>query len=123
MKILAVGCGGFLGAVARYQISLLIGSRLKTDFPLPTFIINITGAFILAFFMTLALDKFEINPWWRLFFTVGFLGAYTTFSTFEYETFNLVTDSQFFLAFLNLFGSALAGIIAVWLGNTLAKLI
>lgn len=123
MRLLAVGCGGFLGAVARYQLSLFIGSRLKTDLPLPTFIINISGSFILAFFMTLAVNKFKINPIWRLFFTVGFLGAYTTFSTLEYETLNLINNSQYFFALLNLLGSSAAGLIAVWLGNLLAKLV
>jgi CrcB protein len=123
MKIFAVGCGGFLGAIARYELANLIGTRLKTDFPFSTFIINITGSFILAFFMTLILGKFAVNPLWRLFFAVGFLGAYTTFSTLEYETFSLINDSQFFLASLNILGSATAGLFAVWLGNFMAKLI
>jgi fluoride exporter len=123
MKILAVGCGGFLGAIARYELAMFIGTRWKTDFPFSTFIINISGSFILAFFMALALNKFEINPLWRLFFAVGFLGAYTTFSTLEYETFNLLHDSQFFLVSLNLLGSMIAGLIAVWLGNLAAKML
>lgn len=122
MKLLVIGCGGFLGAIARYELSVLIGSRSNWNFPLPTLIINISGSFILAFFMALALNKLEINPLWRLFFTVGFLGAYTTFSTLEFETFNLLQDGQFFSALLNLFGSATAGLIAVWLGNVTAKL-
>ncbi len=123
MKILAVGFGGFLGAIARYELATLVGARLKTDFPFSTFIINITGSFILAFFMTLILGKFAVNPLWRLFFAVGFLGAYTTFSTLEYETFTLITDGQFWTASLNILGSAAAGLFAVWLGNLLAKMI
>lgn len=123
MKMLAIGCGGFLGAIARYQLALLIGTRWKTDFPLPTFVINISGSFVLAFFMSLALNKFEIDPLWRLFFAVGFLGAYTTFSTLEFETFNLIADSQFILAFANIFGSSIIGLVAIWLGNLAAKFI
>jgi fluoride exporter len=123
MKIIVVGCGGFLGAIARYELATLIGTRWKTDFPLSTFIINITGSFVLAFFMTLILNKFEVNPLWRLFFAVGFLGAYTTFSTLEYETFSLVSDSQFLLASINILGSATVGLIAIWLGNLAGKLV
>lgn len=123
MKLLVIGIGGFLGAISRYELSQFIGSRFGTDFPLGTFVINISGAFILAFFMTLILNKFDIDPLWRLFFATGFLGAYTTFSTLEYETLSLTLDGQLWMAALNLFGSCIAGYIAVWLGNLTAKLI
>jgi fluoride exporter len=123
MKLFIVGCGGFLGAATRYQLSLWISGRYGPEFPYATLFINLSGAFVLAFFMALALNKLEIDPLWRLFFTVGFLGAYTTFSTLEYETLNLVGDGEYWFAFLNLFGSSALGLIAVWLGNLCGKLL
>ncbi len=115
-KILAVGIGGAIGAVVRYSLNLLIGNTWW-DFPLATFLINITGSFLIGFL----LFKFEANETVRLLLVTGFLGAYTTFSTFEYETFQLTQSKQLFIAFLYVSLSFALGFIGVAGGVWLAK--
>ena len=110
---LVVGAGGFLGALARFWVGTWINSRYNGLFPWATFVINITGSFILGFVATLLFNRVLVNPNWRFFVTVGFVGAYTTFSTFEYETAQLGSSWQ---AMGNLAGSVVAGYLAVWLG-------
>src|SRR5205085_57949 len=91
-KTLWVGLGGFLGANARYWIGLWIQARWGSSFPWSTFVINITGSFILGLFLTLVTGRYAVpgTPVLRLAVAIGFVGAYTTFSTFEFETFALV---------------------------------
>jgi len=116
---LVVGAGGFLGAIARFLIGTWISNRYGSLFPWATIIINISGSFILGLIATLLLNRVLINPNWRFFVTIGFVGAYTTFSTFEYETARLGSS---WLAMGNLLGSVIAGYIAVWLGIRLAEI-
>ena len=116
---LIVGAGGFLGAIARFLVGIWISNRYGSLFPWATIVINITGSFILGFIATLLFSRVLINPNWRLFVTIGFVGAYTTFSTFEYETAQLGSSWQ---AMGNLVGSVLAGYLAVWLGIRLGEL-
>lgn len=115
-KILAVGIGGAIGAIARHCLNLLIGNNWW-DFPLATFLINITGSFLIGFL----LFKFEANEIVRLLLVTGFLGAYTTFSTFEYETFQLTQSKQLFIAFLYVSLSFALAFIGVAGGIWLAK--
>src|SRR5437660_5743255 len=89
-KYLVVALGGALGAVARFWLGELIGAKFPTRFPFGTLVINVSGSFIIGFFLTLVTDRLNIHPNWRLGVAVGFVGAYTTFSTFEYETFRLL---------------------------------
>ena len=121
MAIWWVGLGGFLGANARYLLGGYISERWGTVFPYGTFVINITGSFILGFFMAYAQERPWVTPGARLLFAVGFVGAYTTFSTFEYETMRLIQERELMLATVNVFGSLLAGAVAVfggfWLGE------
>ena len=116
MAIWWVGLGGFLGANARYLLGGFVSERWGAVFPLGTFIINVTGSFILGFFMAYAQERSWLEPSARLMFAVGFVGAYTTFSTFEYETMRLIQNREMMLAALNVFGSLLAGTIAVFAG-------
>jgi fluoride exporter len=118
-----VGLGGFLGANARYWIGGWIQTRLGTAFPWGTFVINISGSFILGLFLTLITERFALpsTPTLRLVVAVGFVGAYTTFSTFEFETLALVTTGAWLRAFGNAFGSLLTGFVAVWLGVLLGR--
>ena len=120
-KILAVGIGGALGAVARYLINISPLANLFEKFPFPTFFINITGSFLIGFLLILFTDKFQINENLRLAIMVGFLGAFTTFSTFELEIWGLIKENQFFTAFLYLFLSVLVGFIGVVAGVWLAR--
>ena len=117
-----VGLGGFLGANARYWLGLWIQERMGSAFPWATFVINVTGSFVLGFFLTLLTDRFVPNaPALRLAVAVGFVGAYTTFSTFEWETMELVALSSWLRALGNALGSLFAGFLAVWLGVILAR--
>jgi len=120
-NILIIGLGGFLGAIARYEAALWIGQRWGRGFPIGTFVINVTGSFLIGLLMTLLTERFMVNPQWRLMLVVGFLGAYTTFSTFEYETGALLKDSEWLLAMLNVVLSVIVGFIALKLGEVLAK--
>ncbi|MHB8880856.1 MAG: fluoride efflux transporter CrcB [Thermodesulfovibrionales bacterium] len=121
MNILIVGAGGFLGAIARYAVALWIGQNWGRSFPLGTFVINVSGSLLIGLFMPLVTERFMVNPQWRLFFAVGFLGAYTTFSTFEFETGNLLKDGELALAALNVVLSVVAGFAALKVGNIIAK--
>ncbi len=120
-NILVIGMGGFLGAVSRYGVAVWIGQRWGRSFPLGTFVINVSGSFLIGLLMPLLTERFIVNPQWRLLLVVGFLGAYTTFSTFEYETGALLKDGQWLYAGLNVMGSVVAGFIALKIGEVIAK--
>ena len=119
---LVVGAGGFIGANARYFIGRLVLQKWGGAFPYGTFIINILGCFILGLFGTLA-DRLAWNDAWRFLIAVGFVGAFTTFSTFEYETFQLASQGSLIRAGLNVLGSVVIGFLAAGLGVLLARLL
>ncbi len=120
-NFLLVGVGGFFGAMARYGIGLLVPRLWATDFPVATVLINLTGSFILGLFATLAAERAPIDPMWRLVIATGFVGAYTTFSTFEHETHQLVANGMPWLGLANVLFSVVAGYGAVHLGVMLAR--
>lgn len=120
-KYLAVAAGGALGAMLRYYLGGTLLARTAQPFPTATFVINITGSFIVGFFLTLATELLHVSPYWRLAVAVGFVGAYTTFSTFEYEMARLVEDGDFMRALLNVVLSVVLGFAAVWLGIIAAR--
>ncbi len=120
-KILSVAFGGAFGAVARYLINISPMHNWLKPFPFPTFFINVTGSFLIGFLLVLFVDKFQLSENWRLAVIVGFLGAFTTFSTFELETWELVKENQFLTAFAYVLLSVLFGFIGVALGVWLAK--
>lgn len=119
--VLWVGLGGFLGANARYLLGGWVASRYGAAFPYGTFVINVTGSFILGFFLAFAQDRVWVAPSARLLFAVGFVGAYTTFSTFEYESVRLLQDREMLLAAVYLFGSVLTGGVATIAGMALGS--
>ena len=123
VNVLVIGVGGFVGAVARYGIAVWVGQRWGRSFPLGTFVINVSGSFLIGLLMTLMAERFTENPQWRLLLVVGFLGAYTTFSTFEYETGALLKDGEWTFAMLNIILSVVVGFIALKLGEIIAKTI
>jgi CrcB protein len=118
-----VGIGGFVGAIVRYALAVWIGQAWGRAFPLGTFIINVSGSFLIGLLMTLFTERYSFDPAWRLLFVVGFLGAYTTFSTFEYETGKLINDSEWLFAAMNVVLSVTAGFVALKFGEVLAKII
>jgi len=120
-KILSIGIGGAFGAIARYLINISPLANLFQKFPFPTFFINITGSFLIGFCLILLTDKFTVGENLRFAIMVGFLGAFTTFSTFELELFELIREKFFATAFLYLFLSVLVGFIGVALGIWLAR--
>src|SRR5258708_12010566 len=115
-KYLLVGAGGFLGAIARYWLGSFIGSRMGLRFPYGTVVINISGSFLIGLIVTLIAHRAHWNANWSYLIPIGFIGAYTTFSTFELETFRSVGQGEVFLAFLNVILSVVVGYVAVWLG-------
>src|SRR5579884_2495249 len=113
--MLLVGCGGFAGAIARYAVSYTVSTRLGTAFPWATFLINITGCFAIGFFVTLTNERVVVHEAWKFLFPIGFVGAYTTFSTYAYETLSLVQLGHWKRAAAYVLLSTLVGYAAVWL--------
>ncbi|HMD18459.1 MAG TPA: fluoride efflux transporter CrcB [Terriglobales bacterium] len=116
LKYVMVGIGGFVGAIARFWLGSYIGGRLGTRFPYGTFAINISGSFLIGLILTLLDEKTHWSPNWRYLIPIGFIGAYTTFSTFEFETLRSVQDGQLLISFLNITLSVVVGFVAVWAG-------
>ncbi|MEO7673014.1 MAG: fluoride efflux transporter CrcB [Pyrinomonadaceae bacterium] len=120
-KIISVGIGGAFGAVARHLVNVSPLAGLFEKFPFPTFLINITGSFLIGFLLVLLTDKIAVGESFRLTVIVGFLGAFTTFSTFEMEIYGLMKERFFATAFLYLFLSVAVGFIGLAAGVELAK--
>ena len=120
-KILSVASGGAFGAVLRYLINISPLANLFEKFPFPTFFINVVGSFFIGFLFILFTDKFASNDNLRLVMTVGLLGAFTTFSTFESEIFDLARERYLATAFAYLFLSVAVGFVGVAAGIWLAK--
>jgi CrcB protein len=99
----------------------LISRRSDSAFPWGTFVINVTGAFALGLIFTLATERWSVAPWLRSALTIGFLGAYTTFSTLSFETYRLAADRALGLAAANMLGSCAAGLAAVYVGVVLGR--
>lgn len=121
-KYLMVGIGGFLGAMARLWLDGFVSERLGTLFPYGTFIINCTGSFLIGLVITLFAERAHWNPNWRYLVAIGFIGAYTTFSTFEYETLRSIQSSEFLIGGLYVGLSVVVGFVAVWLGVVAGRL-
>ena len=119
--ILFVAIGGSLGAVARYLLNISPLGGIFDKFPLPTFVINVAGSFLIGFLMIVFADKLVVSENLRIAVIVGFLGAFTTFSTFEMEIFGLVRERQLPIALLYLVLSVVAGFIGVVGGVALGR--
>lgn len=119
--LMLVGCGGFLGAIARYVVGTLVANRWGATWPYGTFIINVTGCFLIAFFLTLTAERVTVHEAWKFLFPVGFVGAYTTFSTYEYETMRLVETGAWARAASYVVLSTIVGLAAVFSAAWIAR--
>ena len=121
--VAGVAVAGALGALARYGIGSVVSARYSGAFPLGTFLINVSGSFLLGLLFAVLTEQVLLSPALRATVTVGFLGAFTTFSTFSLETFRLLEDGALGVAALNALGSLAAGLVAVWLGVSIGRAI
>lgn len=122
LKYLVIGLGGFAGAITRYVVGSYIGERYGVRFPYGTFVINMTGSFLVGFVVAW-LSQTTASTYWRYLIPIGFIGAYTTFSTFEYETLRALQDGQITVGLLNVVLSVVLGLVAVWVGVVLGKVV
>ena len=122
-KYLLIAIGGALGSVTRYLVGSTVANRMGTRFPYGTFVINLTACLIIGFSLTLMERHTTMNPAWRFLIPIGFVGAYSTFSTFEWEIFANLRLGGFLIAALYVSPSLLLGLLAVWLGALLARLV
>jgi fluoride exporter len=120
-KYLLIALGGGLGSIARYWVGSAIGSRMGIRFPYGTLVVNLTACVIIGFALTWFGHRAEINPEWRYLFAVGFIGAYSTFSTYEWETLSTLRSGAFALASIYAVGSLVLGLAAVWCGAAAAE--
>jgi CrcB protein len=116
VTVAGIAVAGAFGALARYGLEGLVSRRWPGAFPLGTFVVNISGAFAIGFLFVLLTERLSVDPWVRPTITIGFLGAYTTFSTFSFESYRLLEDGAVGLALANTLGSVAAGLVAVYLG-------
>jgi CrcB protein len=122
MKYLLILFGGGIGSLSRYVVGTAIVTRYGTRFPIAgTMTINITGSFLIGLLMTLITERFGANSNLRPLLVIGFLGGYTTFSSFEWETYSAIRDGGFWMGIANIVGSVTLGYTAVWLGAMLAR--
>ncbi|HTV60672.1 MAG TPA: fluoride efflux transporter CrcB [Verrucomicrobiae bacterium] len=115
-KYLLVAFGGALGSVLRFWAGGYVSTRMGTRFPYGTFVINITASFLIGFIMTVLAERTNWNPNWRYLIPIGFLGGYSTFSAFEYESFRVFQDGELLIAGMNIVFSVVVGFFSVWLG-------
>jgi len=121
--ILIVGSGGFIGSVMRYLVQVFVEKGLMSTFPFGTLIANIAGSFIMGAAFALAEKGDLMNAEWRIFLTVGICGGFTTFSAFAYNNYSMLKDHLFGQLFWNVGANLFLGILAVYLGIILVRII
>lgn len=121
--VVAVAVAGALGALARYGIDGLIAQRSPGAFPWSTFVINVSGSFLLGLLFAVFSERVSVDPWIRTGLTMGLLGAFTTFSTLSLETYRLFASGSVGLAFANALGSLSAGLLSLYLGVVIGRVL
>lgn len=122
-KYLLIAAGGALGSILRYWVGSTVAGRMGTRFPFGTAVINITACVALGFTLTYFARRADLSPAWRFFVPIGFIGAYSTFSTYEWETLSTLRSGAFLLAALYAVGSLVLGLAATWCGSAFADLL
>ena len=122
-KYLMIAVGGALGSMARYWVGSTISGRMGARFPYGTMVINMTACVIIGFTLTYFGKRADLNPAWRFLVPIGFIGAYSTFSTYEWETLSTMRSGAFLLAAIYAAGSLVLGLAAPWCGTELADLL
>lgn len=120
-KYLLIALGGALGSIARYLVGSTISGRAGIKFPYGTFTINMTACFIIGFALTLLGKRAGLSDGWRYLIPIGFVGAYSTFSTYEWETLSTLRSGAVALAALYAGGSLILGLASTWLGAVTAE--
>ena len=123
LVVVAVGLGGMAGALSRYGLDRLIEHHVSSVFPWSTFTINITGCFLAGLVVAGLVDRHDLPAWIRTGAVVGFLGAYTTFSTFAQESRDLLAGGHLSLALADTVGSVVVGVLAVVLGSAVGRML
>ncbi|MGI9167401.1 MAG: fluoride efflux transporter CrcB [Pyrinomonadaceae bacterium] len=123
VKLLLIGLAGFAGTLTRYWLSGVIARRYGETFPYGTLAVNALGCFVAGFLFYFMYERFLNSPTSRSLIFIGFLGAFTTFSSYSLQTFMLLRDGEFYLAFINMAASNILGLLLVWAGYHLAELI
>lgn len=120
-QLLAIAAGGAVGAVLRFGVSSNIYRLLGKEFPYGTLAVNVLGSFLMGLFFILIVERATLSAEWRSIIIIGFLGAFTTFSTFSMETLTLLESGELSRAALNIFLSVALCLAATWLGLMLAR--
>ena len=115
-QLVAIAAGGALGAVSRYLVASGVHNLLGRGFPYGTLCVNIVGSLLMGFLYIVLVERLGVESYWRALILVGFLGAFTTFSTFSMETLNLIESGEHLKAMLNMLLSVTTCLIACWLG-------
>jgi CrcB protein len=123
LKYLLIAFGGALGSALRYWVGSTVSGRMGIKFPYGTLVINLTACLVIGFTLTFMGKRAGLNPAWRFLIPIGFIGAYSTFSTYEWETLSTLRSGAFFLAGLYAVGSLILGLAATWAGTVLADLL
>ena len=122
-KYLLIAAGGALGSIARYWVGSTVSGRMGARFPYGTLLVNITACLVIGFTLTYMGKRADLSPAWRYFIPLGFIGAYSTFSTYEWETLSTMRSGAFMLAGLYAIGSMVVGLAATWCGTALADML
>jgi len=123
LQYLAIGLAGFLGAISRHAVGVLVKNVTGTsEIPWATLFVNTSGSFLIGFLLALAGGRLPVHPELRTIIVIGFVGSYTTFSAFSFETLDLLARGNWPVAFVNAFGGVLVGLLAVYLGLVVGRL-